>query len=374
MFAPAERASARSVLRDAETLRPAAFAEQVVQVIPSILMILNRQRQVVYKNQRLMEFLGASSDRDILGKRPGELFHCIHAYENGAGCGTTEFCRECGAAKSILKSQKEQLLVTDECRVTTTSGDAYEFRVFASPHTFEGRAYTVFVVEDIREEKRRQALERTFFHDINNILNAIVGGSTLLGMAEDPESAAEFANMVEVAAVQLADEIGSHRRLLQAENHELSASISTVWTLELLRELVGFFAVSEDWRDRSVVIDETSRDVEIETDQALLHRVLGNMLKNALEATSGSDEVRIACARKGDSVEFSVHNPGSMPRSVQLQMFHRSFSTKGKGRGIGTYSMKLFGERYLKGNVWFSTSDGEGTTFIISVPISYEDD
>jgi signal transduction histidine kinase len=274
----------------------------------------------------------------------------------------------------MLKSQTEQVSVTEECRITTTSGDAHEFRVLASPYKFRGKDFTVFIVEDIRQEKRRQALERTFFHDVNNILNAVVGGATLLGMAEDLESVGEFASMVEVAAMQLADEIGSHRRLVQAENRELSASISTVWTVETLREVVGFFAVSENWRDREIVVDQSSEEVAIETDQALLHRVLGNMVKNALEATSDGDEVRVRCVRDLSSMVFSVHNPGYMPRPVQLQLFQRSFSTKGEGRGIGTYSMKLFGERYLKGSVWFSTSEDEGTTFFISVPVRYEDE
>jgi signal transduction histidine kinase len=102
-----------------------------------------------------------------------------------------------------------------------------------------------------------------------------------------------------------------------------------------------------------------------------LRRVLENMVKNALEATSGGMEVRLACERSQSSLVFSVHNPSYMPRSVQLQMFHRSFSTKGKGRGIGTYSMKLFGERYLKGKVWFSSTEDKGTTFYFSLPIEY---
>ena len=38
-----------------------------------------------------------------------------------------------------------------------------------------------------------------------------------------------------------------------------------------------------------------------------------------------------------------------------------------------TYSMKLFGEQYLKGKVWFSTSEDKGTTFFISVPLAYEE-
>jgi sensor histidine kinase regulating citrate/malate metabolism len=69
-----------------------------------------------------------------------------------------------------------------------------------------------------------------------------------------------------------------------------------------------------------------------------------------------------------ERVIFFVHNDQFMPKEVQLQVFKRSFSTKGKDRGLGTYSIKLLGERYLKGKVWFETDLKNGTTFLISLP------
>ena len=35
--------------------------------------------------------------------------------------------------------------------------------------------------------------------------------------------------------------------------------------------------------------------------------------------------------------------------------------------GLGTYSMKLFGEKYLKGKVWFESSKEKGTIFFIEI-------
>jgi sensor histidine kinase regulating citrate/malate metabolism len=67
-------------------------------------------------------------------------------------------------------------------------------------------------------------------------------------------------------------------------------------------------------------------------------------------------------------VRISVNNSRVMPRHVQLQIFNRSFSTKGAGRGIGTYSMKLLGESYLKGRVGFRCEEAFGTTFFIDLP------
>jgi sensor histidine kinase regulating citrate/malate metabolism len=57
-----------------------------------------------------------------------------------------------------------------------------------------------------------------------------------------------------------------------------------------------------------------------------------------------------------------------MPEEVKLQVFKRSFSTKGKGRGLGTYSIKLLTEKFLKGKVYFISEENFGTEFTIEIP------
>ena len=77
----------------------------------------------------------------------------------------------------------------------------------------------------------------------------------------------------------------------------------------------------------------------------------------------------MTCREQPQGAEFAVHNPEVMPPEVQLQLFQRSFSTKGEpGRGIGTYSIKLLGERYLKGKVAFTSQEPQGTTFTLTLP------
>ena len=53
-----------------------------------------------------------------------------------------------------------------------------------------------------------------------------------------------------------------------------------------------------------------------------------------------------------------------MTEAVKLQLFNRSFSTKGEnGRGFGTYTVKLLLERYLNGHVEFNSTEKDGTYF-----------
>jgi hypothetical protein len=63
-----------------------------------------------------------------------------------------------------------------------------------------------------------------------------------------------------------------------------------------------------------------------------------------------------------------VRNPTSIPRNIQFQLFQRSFSTKGSDRGLGTYSMRLLGERYLGGAISFRSGPPTGTEFRLALP------
>jgi sensor histidine kinase regulating citrate/malate metabolism len=92
------------------------------------------------------------------------------------------------------------------------------------------------------------------------------------------------------------------------------------------------------------------------------------MIKNALEATAEGGKVTIFLIENPNHLSFSIHNNSVMTPEIKAQVFQRSFSTKGVDRGLGTYSMKLLGEKYLKGQVSFTSDEIEGTQFFIEIP------
>jgi len=116
---------------------------------------------------------------------------------------------------------------------------------------------------------------------------------------------------------------------------------------------------------------QSAPDVDVATDPTVARRVIENMVKNAVEATGPDGVVTLGAEEIEEAVAVRVHNPGTIPESVRYQIFQRSFSTKGRGRGLGTYSMRLLGEEYLGGEVSFTTSEREGTTFLFWIPKSW---
>ena len=317
-----------------------------------------------------MDLLGAKTDEEVLGKRPGDLLKCIHAHECLYGCGTSEFCSQCGAVNAVLKSQQERIAVEKECRIISTGGSAYDFRVWASPYHYEGKDYTVVSLVDIRHEKRRHALERMFFHDVNNLLSALVMSSELINSLNVPGDAAQSIAVVKMISNKLAAEIVGYRKLLQAEDRQLMLELEPdVKSLELVDELVCMFTPMRS--KKPVVQADMCEDFVMNTDRLLLHRVLHNMVKNAVEASSPQDVISIRCTQDGSSGLFSVHNPGCMPRSTQLLGFPAIVFYERKRARNWHVQHEAFRRGILKGKVWFSTSEKKGTTFFVSVPLSY---
>ena len=88
-----------------------------------------------------------------------------------------------------------------------------------------------------------------------------------------------------------------------------------------------------------------------------------------MEATKPPERINVKFEIRDGQPCFIIHNPGLIPNEIALQIFKRSFSTKSShSRGLGTYSMRLFGEKYLGGQVSFTTDEQNGTSFFMTLP------
>ena len=368
-FAPAERASETEVRQQSLSFLEGPLSSRVLDSVNDIVLVLNKERQVVFANRALLDFLEMKEMDSVCGLRPGEVLDCVHSFEGEGGCGTTEFCSTCGAVRAILASQEGKEDV-QECRITRRrDGEALELLVRAVPFHADSKSLTFFSATDISHEKRRRALERIFFHDILNTAGGLRGFAELLMNAEQNESR-EYKEMVYQLTDRLIEEIMAQKELTAAEHNELSVHPYFIGSIQLLREIVTLYRNHDVAGGRQLLIDPAVQDVSFVSDETLLRRVIGNMVKNALEAANPGETVTLGCESQGEKVRFWVHNPNCMSNDTRLQIFNRSFSTKGVGRGLGTYSIKLLTERYLQGKVSFTTSPEHGTTFTATYPLT----
>lgn len=344
---------------------------EVLDLVDVPLLIINTNRQTVFLNKRLRRLLGDKPIETMLGRRPGDLFNCARAFETSGGCGTSESCAFCGARASALAglagreaSQESRILGRDPDSGRTV---AHDIHVSSKPLDRNGERFAIITFQDISEQKRRRALERIFFHDMLNTAGNLIGIVDLM-TARDRGELHDELEMFNLAAMQIIDEIRAQKLLMDAESRELVIRPECLYSRQFLDSVLHLYSVLNVARNRRIEIDPKAEEVCLESDATLLRRVLGNMIKNALEAVREGDTVTISCRADGDSPLFSVHNPGQIDKKARTQIFMRHFSTKGNDRGLGTYSIKLLGEDYLGGKVWFESSQDRGTTFYLKLP------
>ena len=113
-FAPAERDTVCEIRRKTEIIGQVPLLSKALDAMPAMVMILNRNRQIISANQRLLNILNASVT-EVVEKRPGEAIRCVRAGEGPGGCGTGKHCSTCGAVQAVLASMETNTEAVREC-------------------------------------------------------------------------------------------------------------------------------------------------------------------------------------------------------------------------------------------------------------------
>jgi hypothetical protein len=363
-----DRAAAVSELR---RVQAAGEIPRALDSLAAPLAILNAQRTVIFANRAFQDMAGASGIEDVCGNRPGEILGCIHARN---GCGDGEGCGFCGARRAIGETQSTGGPAVRECHITVNGPGrplAHDLLVKTTPFEIAGSMYVMVSFSDISDLKRRGALEKIFFHDILNTASSFRVYLDLLGRGgTSRERRQSLLERLSAVCDTLEEEIQGQKLMLSAENGTLRAQRNLVDSRALAVQITRQAEGLEIARGRTLATAPFSEQFTFISDDALVKRILGNMLKNGLEASPEGAVVSIGFRRHGEAeIILSVHNPSFMDRAVQLQVFRRYFSTKGDGRGLGTWGMKLLAEEYLGGRVSFITSPENGTTFSLTLPL-----
>lgn len=107
----------------------------------------------------------------------------------------------------------------------------------------------------------------------------------------------------------------------------------------------------------------------------LIEWVMENLIKNAVDATSGSGTITITAFPDKDSAVIEVSDTGKgISKKMQRHIFNPGFTTKERGWGLGLTLSRRIIEEYHDGHIFIKRSElGVGTTFTIEVPLIKKD-
>jgi signal transduction histidine kinase len=129
---------------------------------------------------------------------------------------------------------------------------------------------------------------------------------------------------------------------------------------------------------RQAVVVVAGKLPNIVSDRVAVEQILSNLIENAIKygRTDGSGEVRVSGQRHGDTVSFAVADngrgiaPGDHERIFDL--FRRSGAQDQPGEGLGLAHVRALAYR-LGGTVTIDSALGEGSTFRLTLPVTYSE-
>jgi len=369
-FLPAKRTDVRVFNQQVEDVSKSPVMTALLDTMAGLLVVLNEDRQVVAINDAFLATLGIDDPDRVLGLRLGESLKCEHAYKQPGGCGTTAYCSTCGSAIAMMTAINEDRADEKLCALTAILDGAkhdLSLLIKAHPITIEGNRWILVIAQDVTQQQFWANLESVFFHDINNILSTLSGYGEILAM-DLPDN--KEVRKVNEAIERLEKEIALQRSLSSRKDAKYLPSKSTDSSTDRIKQETGLLIHQHRAANGKTIVEKWPREnIKLQTDALLVSRVLGNMIINALEASAEGDTVKLTTLVEPAHITWEIWNDGFIPADIQQRVFQRHFSTKANfGRGLGTFSMKLFGERYLNGKVSFTSTEANGTIFRFELP------
>ncbi|GAO43155.1 sensor histidine kinase [Flavihumibacter petaseus] len=216
-------------------------------------------------------------------------------------------------------------------------------------------------------------MARQVAHEIKNPLTPMKLSIQYLQKATDANTG-DVKQLTANVARTLVEQIDHLSKIASEFSQFANISMATneVFDLhEILYSLSHLYNASEQVRFSWIPVNHK---LMVNADRTQLNRLFTNLLQNAVEATINDDDrmVRVLEEAEDHKVLVSISDNGhGIPEAMRSKIFTPNFTTKSSGTGLGLAMSKGIVEQ-AKGRIWFETSEGQGTTFFVELPLINE--
>jgi two-component system sensor histidine kinase HydH len=206
-------------------------------------------------------------------------------------------------------------------------------------------------------------------HEIKNPLGSIKGAAQILkGDNLSNEEKLEFADIIEKETDRLDHVVTDFLSYARPTPTNFS-DVDLSEILHSAHKQLSFQAGSQN-----IIIDIPRQELPIiKADPDKLRQVILNIMLNAFQAMPDGGRISISCRileDKPKKIEIEMADSGhGIPSADIARIFDPFFSTKSRGSGLGLATTQAIIKEH-KGEIMAESIEGQGTKFIITLPVS----
>jgi PAS domain S-box-containing protein len=369
-----------------ERRRAETLLKKILETVDDGFVVIDRDYRILSANRAYCEWVGKAAAQ-VIGGRCHELTHALErpCFDDGLECPVHQVF----ATGRPARATHRQVRTSEEGVTRVVELKAFPLRDEAGQVTSVIEIVTdiseqVRLEEQLRQSQKMEAVGTMaggVAHDFNNVLQAIMGYTELLGQRLEADSPLRrYLEMILSSATRARD---LTRAMLTFSRKQVSEPV----VLDLRELLVGLEKLLPRLLGEAVELEVriAEGDFLVLADRSQIEQVLINIAGNARDAmpdggllTINLDRINLDAADAkargyGEPGTYNViaiaDNGIGMDREVQAHLFEPFFTTKevGKGTGLGMAIVYGIVKRH-DGYVNCYSEKGVGTTIRVYLP------
>jgi len=168
---------------------------------------------------------------------------------------------------------------------------------------------------------------------------------------------------------------GTITRQLLGFGRRFDVQTQSIDLKKMVTDVVNFHKKEAEYRNIDINVEIPETIPFIVTDRGKLQQIILNLVNNAFQATGNGGFLNIQADLDGNEhIRLSIRDNGCGISEAHLKkIFEPFFTTKREGKGTGLGLSITYGlVQKLGGKITVQSKQGEGTTFLVTLPIQTE--